>query len=158
MRLPYVVAIASVVFVCFVAVPPSHSQSPIQSSASPSGAAPIRAVMAIKAITADPVLHDYWNGLRLSLLKSWEPLLSKAVNPATNRSGDSTIRVTVHSDGEIRSMILISSSHDDDLNRSCWGAITSLGQLPALPGTFSGTEATFEVRFTLNEPDATPHR
>jgi TonB family protein len=77
----------------------------------------------------------------------WTPLLPAAarLNP-----GEMVIRFTIHPDGTIAAMHLDESTHDVALDRAAWGAITGVGNFPALPSAFHGPDLELRIHFVVN--------
>ena len=75
------------------------------------------------------------------------PLLPAAarLNP-----GETVIRLTIRPDGTIAAMHLDGSTHDVALDRAAWGAITGVGNFPALPSAFHGPDLELRLHFVAN--------
>jgi outer membrane biosynthesis protein TonB len=86
--------------------------------------------------------------------RNWDPLIPQEAQSPLYKQGESYIRFTILPDGNIKdaSMHLDGSTHDEAINRSCWGAITSEGQFPPLPKEFHGPEFELRIHFLVNKP------
>jgi outer membrane biosynthesis protein TonB len=85
--------------------------------------------------------------------RNWDPLIPTEAEAPLYKQGESYIRFTILPDGSIKdaSMHLDGSTHDEAINRSCWGSITSEGQFPPLPKDFHGPELELRIHFLVNK-------
>jgi hypothetical protein len=85
--------------------------------------------------------------------RNWDPLIPTEAGSPLYKQGESYIRFTILADGTIKdaSMHLDGSTHDEAINRSCWGSITSEGQFPPLPKDFHGPELELRIHFLVNK-------
>jgi TonB family protein len=86
---------------------------------------------------------------------SWISLLPQEARPpftAQNAQGETVIRFTIAPDGKIIAMHIDESSKQAKLDRAAWGAITGVGQFPALPKDFSGPNLELRIHFKVNLP------
>jgi outer membrane biosynthesis protein TonB len=83
-------------------------------------------------------------------IQAWEPLLPEEIQPPLSKRGETFILLTVLPDGSIGDMKLETSSHDDAINRSAWGSITSQGKLQPLPSAFHGPNLVLRLHYMVN--------
>lgn len=83
----------------------------------------------------------------------WLPLIPEEARPPISKSGVTMIRFSILPDGNIGSMNLDGSTHDEALNKAAWGSITSVGQFPALPGQFHGPKLELRIHYLVNRKD-----
>lgn len=101
----------------------------------------------VEVLTPNPNnvdLGPYLRKIIADVYRNWYPLIPQEAEPPLSKQGESYIRFTIMPDGTISAMHLDGSSHDDAINRSCWGSITSEGQFPELPKNWKGP---LELRF-----------
>jgi hypothetical protein len=84
------------------------------------------------------------------LNRNWAPLLPEETLAPLHMKGNTCIRITILPDGNLGAMHLDASNHDDQINRSCWTAITSEGQFPPLPAEFHGSNLEVVIVFQVN--------
>jgi len=89
-------------------------------------------------------LGPYLRKIIADVYRNWYPLIPEEANPPISKQGEALIRFTINPDGTISAMALDGSTHDDAINKSCWGSITSEGQFPTLPKNWKGP---LELRF-----------
>jgi outer membrane biosynthesis protein TonB len=89
-------------------------------------------------------LGPYLRKIIADVYRNWYPLIPEETRPPLSKQGETWIRFTINPDGSIGAMHLDASTHDDSINRSCWGSITSEGQFPDLPKNWHGP---LELRF-----------
>src|SRR5581483_7443882 len=85
-----------------------------------------------------------------TIYKSWMPLIPPEAKPPQSKQAESSIRFTILPDGRIGVMHLDDSTHNDAVNRSCWGAITSTGQFPPLPAGMESRPLELRIHFYAN--------
>ena len=83
--------------------------------------------------------------------ETWIPLIPEEALPPLNKQGETQIRFIILPDGRIGGMVLEGSTHDDAINRSCWGSITGVGQFPALPKEFHGPNLELRIHYFVNK-------
>jgi hypothetical protein len=83
-------------------------------------------------------------------MQAWQPLLPEEIQPPLSKRGETFLLLTVLPDGTIGDIRLETSSHDDAINRSAWGSITSQGKLPALPSQFHGPNLVLRLHYMVN--------
>jgi hypothetical protein len=96
--------------------------------------------------------NPYLRRILGDIKRNWDPLIPAEAQSPLFKQGESYIRFTILPDGTIKdaSMHLDGSTHDEAINRSCWGAITSEGQFPPLPKDFHGPEFILRIHFLVN--------
>ena len=101
---------------------------------------------------------DFGPYIRKSLAiikKNWLPLIPEVARPPSNVQGETVIRFSISPDGKIRAMHLDGSSQHVNIDRAAWGAITSVGQFPALPAEFKGSQLEVRIDFLTNRASPT---
>jgi hypothetical protein len=83
--------------------------------------------------------------------RNWEPLLPLETEAPILKQGESYIRIKILPDGTIADMHLDGSSHDQAIDKSCWGSITSEGQFPPLPRQFHGPYLELRLHYMVNK-------
>jgi hypothetical protein len=103
--------------------------------------------------TQDVDFNPYLRRILGDIKRNWDPLIPPEAGSPLFKQGESYIRFTILPDGTIKdaSMHLDGSTHDEAINRSCWGSITSEGQFPPLPKNFHGPEFTLRIHFLVNK-------
>ncbi|MBS1815371.1 MAG: TonB C-terminal domain-containing protein [Acidobacteria bacterium] len=89
------------------------------------------------------LLHD--------IKRNWDPLIPEECKPPILKQGITDIRFTINRDGSIAAMNLDMRSGDVAIDRSAWGAITSLGQAQPLPPEFRGPNLVLRIEFRVNK-------
>jgi TonB family protein len=84
--------------------------------------------------------------------KNWIPLIPEEARPPANMQGETLIRFSILPDGKISAMHLDGSSQHTNIDRAAWGAITAVGQFPALPTEFKGSHLELRINFLTNRP------
>jgi TonB family protein len=84
--------------------------------------------------------------------KNWIPLIPEEARPPGNMQGETLIRFTISPDGKVSAMHLDGSSQHIKIDRAAWGAITAVGQFPALPPEFKGPHLELRIDFLTNRP------
>jgi TonB family protein len=88
------------------------------------------------------------------IYKHWVPLIPAEAKPPESKPAESAVRFTILPNGRIGAMHLDSSTEDDQINRSCWGAITSTGPFPPLPAGMESKPLELRIHFYVNmQPD-----
>jgi outer membrane biosynthesis protein TonB len=100
-----------------------------------------------QGVDFDPYLRRILSDIR----RNWEPLIPEEAEPPLNKQGETWIRFSIGPDGRILAMHLDGSTHDDAINRSCWGSITSEGQFPPLPAQFHGPDLELRIHYLVNK-------
>ena len=97
--------------------------------------------------------NPYLRRILGDIKRNWDPLIPTEAEAPLYKQGESYIRFTILPDGTIKdaSMHLDGSTHDEAINRSCWGSITSEGQFPPLPKDFHGPEFELRIHFLVNK-------
>jgi outer membrane biosynthesis protein TonB len=97
--------------------------------------------------------NPYLRRILGDIKRNWDPLIPTEAEAPLYKQGESYIRFTILPDGSIKdaSMHLDGSTHDEAINRSCWGSITSEGQFPPLPKEFHGPEFELRIHFLVNK-------
>ena len=83
-------------------------------------------------------------------MNAWVPLLPEEIQPPLSKRGETYLIITILPDGTIGDLKLEASSHDDAINRSCWGSIVTQGKLPPLPKDFHGPNIVIRVHYLVN--------
>jgi outer membrane biosynthesis protein TonB len=83
--------------------------------------------------------------------RNWDPLIPAEAQSPLYKQGESFIRFTINPDGSIAAMHLDDSTHDEAIDRSCWGSITSEGQFPPLPKQFRGPNLELRIHYLVNK-------
>jgi TonB family protein len=91
-----------------------------------------------------------------TIKKNWLPLIPEEARPPGNVQGETSIRFTISSDGKIIAMHMDESSHNVNIDRAAWGAITGVGQFPPLPAEFKGQHIEVRIDFLTNRPVPVP--
>ena len=94
---------------------------------------------------------EYLKKIIAQIRTTWEPLIPEEARPPLNKQGETQIRFTILADGRIGGMTLEWSTHDDAINKSCWGSITGVGQFPPLPAQFHGPNIELRVHYLVNK-------
>jgi hypothetical protein len=95
----------------------------------------------------------YLRKIMRQIYNTWIPLIPEEARPPLNKSGETLIRFVIKPDGQIGGMYLDDSTHDDAINKACWGSITGVGQFPPLPSEFHGPNLELRIHyFTNKEP------
>jgi outer membrane biosynthesis protein TonB len=84
--------------------------------------------------------------------RNWDPLIPPEAQPPLLKQGEAWVRFTILPDGSIGGMHLDGSTHDEAINKSCWGSITSEGQFPPLPSQFKGPNLELRIHYLVNKP------
>src|SRR6185437_5256522 len=77
--------------------------------------------------------NPYIRRIIADIYRNWMPLIPEEAMPPLSKQGETLVRFMILPDGRIGGMWLDGSTHDDAINRSAWGSITSEGQFPPLP-------------------------
>lgn len=96
--------------------------------------------------------NPYIRRLLADIYRNWMPLIPEEARPPLSKDGEALIRFKISPDGHIIFMHLDDSTHDDAINRSCWGSITSEGQFPPLPSQFHGPNLDLRIHYFVNKP------
>jgi outer membrane biosynthesis protein TonB len=83
--------------------------------------------------------------------RNWDPLIPAEAEAPLYKQGETYIRFSINPDGTIAAMHLDGSTHDEAINRSCWGSITSEGQFPPLPSQFHGPNLELRIHYLVNK-------
>jgi outer membrane biosynthesis protein TonB len=122
----------------------------------PNGPASQRGMAAGPQILSDTMgvdFNPYLNKIMREIYETWLPLIPEEARPPLNKQGETQIRFIINPDGSIGHMTLEDSTHDDAINRACWGSITGVNQFPPLPKQFHGPNLELRIRyFTNREP------
>jgi outer membrane biosynthesis protein TonB len=100
-----------------------------------------------QGVNFDPYLRR----LLADIYRNWLPLIPEEAKPPLSKQGETLVRFTILPDGRIGGMWLDGSTHDDAINRSAWGSITSEGQFPALPSQFHGPNLELRIHYFVNK-------
>jgi outer membrane biosynthesis protein TonB len=98
-------------------------------------------------VNFDPYLAKIMREIK----ETWIPLIPEEALPPLNKQGETQIRFIILPDGKIGGMVLEGSTHDDAINRSCWGSITGVGQFPPLPKEFHGPNLELRIHYFVNK-------
>lgn len=94
--------------------------------------------------------NPYLQQILREIYETWLPLIPEEARPPLNKQGETLIRFTIMPDGTIGPMALDGSTHDDAINKSCWGSITGVGQFPPLPKQFHGPNLELRIHYLVN--------
>ena len=96
--------------------------------------------------------QPYLQKILREIYETWLPLIPEEARPPLNKQGEALIRFTIMPDGTIgANMSLDGSTHDDAINKSCWGSITGVGQFPPLPKQFHGPSLELRIHYLVNK-------
>ena len=96
--------------------------------------------------------NPYLQKILREIYETWLPLIPEEARPPLNKQGEALIRFTIMPDGTIgTNMHLDGSTHDDAINKSCWGSITGVGQFPPLPKQFHGPNLELRIHYLVNK-------
>ena len=95
--------------------------------------------------------NPYLQKIMREIYETWLPLIPEEARPPLNKQGETQIRFIILPDGRIGGMTLEGSTHDDAINKSCWGSITGVGQFPPLPNQFHGPKLELRVHYLVNK-------
>ena len=96
--------------------------------------------------------NPYLQKILREIYETWLPLIPEEARPPLNKQGEALIRFTIMPDGSIgANMALDGSTHDDAINKSCWGSITGVGQFPPLPKQFTGPNLELRIHYLVNK-------
>jgi outer membrane biosynthesis protein TonB len=95
--------------------------------------------------------NPYIRRIIQDIYRNWLPLIPEEAKPPLMKQGETLVRFKILPDGRIGGMYLDGSTHDDAINRSCWGSITSEGQFPPLPSQFHGPELELRIHYFVNK-------
>ena len=123
---------------------PDATGSKIEETARPGG-------VEILSDTSGVDVNSYIKKMMADIYRNWVPLIPKEAKPPESKQGEALIRFKILPDGKIGNMWLDGSSHDDAINRSCWGAITSEGQFPPLPAGLETRPLELRIHFFVNK-------
>lgn len=101
----------------------------------------------MEGVDFDPYLKKIIAEIR----STWLPLIPEEARPPLNKQGETEIRFIILPDGRIGGMVLEDSTHDDAINKSCWGSITGVGQFPPLPSQFHGPKLELRIHYFVNK-------
>ncbi|HEV2578884.1 MAG TPA: energy transducer TonB [Acidobacteriaceae bacterium] len=103
--------------------------------------------------------NPYIRRILADIRRNWIPLIPEECRPPLSKQGEVLIRFSILPDGRIGlpngqqgGMWLDGSTHDDAINRSAWGSITSEGQFPPLPKEFHGPNLELRIHYYVNKP------
>lgn len=94
--------------------------------------------------------NPYLRRILADIYRNWLPLIPEEVQPPLSKEGQAYIRFTILPDGTIGPMTLDGSTHDQAINRSCWGSITTEGQFPPLPAQFHGPNLELRIHYIVS--------
>lgn len=92
----------------------------------------------------------YLRRILADIKRNWDPLIPNEAEAPLFKQGETFIRFSINPDGSIGAMHLDGSTHDEAINRSCWGSITSEGQFPPLPAQFKGPNLELRIHYLVN--------
>jgi outer membrane biosynthesis protein TonB len=100
-----------------------------------------------QGVNFDPYLRR----LLADIYRNWLPLIPEEARPPLSKQGETLVRFRILPDGRIGGMWLDGSTHDDAINRSAWGSVTSEGQFPPLPSQFHGPNLELRIHYYVNK-------
>jgi outer membrane biosynthesis protein TonB len=95
--------------------------------------------------------EPYLRRILADIYRNWLPLIPEEARPPLSKQGETLVRFRILPDGRIGGMWLDGSTHDDAINRSAWGSITSEGQFPPLPSQFHGPNLELRIHYYVNK-------
>lgn len=95
--------------------------------------------------------NPYIRRIIADIYRNWLPLIPEEAKPPLSKQGETLVRFMILPDGRIGGMWLDGSTHDDAINRSAWGSITSEGQFPPLPSQFKGPNLELRIHYYVNK-------
>jgi hypothetical protein len=102
--------------------------------------------------------NPYIRRIIADIYRNWLPLIPEECKPPLSKDGEVLIRFSILPDGRIglpghpdQGIWLDGSTHDDAINRSAWGSITSEGQFPPLPSQFHGPNLELRIHYYVNK-------
>lgn len=95
--------------------------------------------------------NPYLRRIIADIYRNWLPLIPEEAKPPLSKQGETLVRFMILPDGRIGGMWLDGSTHDDAINRSAWGSITSEGQFPPLPSQFHGPNLELRIHYYVNK-------
>jgi hypothetical protein len=103
--------------------------------------------------------NPYLRRILADIYRNWLPLIPEECKPPLSKDGEVLIRFSILPDGRIGipggkppdGIWLDGSTHDDAINRSAWGSITSEGQFPPLPAQFHGPNLELRIHYYVNK-------
>lgn len=102
--------------------------------------------------------NPYIRRILADIYRNWMPLIPEECKPPLSKDGEVLVRFSILPDGRIGlpngqpgGMWLDGSTHDDAINRSAWGSITSEGQFPPLPAQFHGPNLELRIHYYVNK-------
>jgi outer membrane biosynthesis protein TonB len=99
-----------------------------------------------QGVNFDPYLRR----LIADIYRNWLPLIPEEAKPPLSKQGETLVRFRILPDGRIGGMWLDGSTHDDAINKSAWGSITSEGQFQPLPSQFHGPNLELRIHYYVN--------
>ena len=94
--------------------------------------------------------NPYLKRILADIYRNWLPLIPEEVQPPLSKEGQAYVRFTILPDGTIGAMYLDGSTHDQAINKSCWGSITTEGQFPPLPKEFHGPNLELRIHYIVS--------
>ncbi len=128
---------------------PDQRDTP-DSSAPQTGNAVLPGNVAILSDTTGVDVRPYLKRILADIYRAWIPLIPQQAKPPESRQGEALIRFKIMPDGNIGGMWLDGSTHDDAINRSCWGSITSVGKFPPLPAGLETRPLVLRIHYYVN--------
>jgi outer membrane biosynthesis protein TonB len=128
---------------------PDQRENP-DSSTPQAGDAGLPANVAILSDTSGVDVKPYVKKVLKLIYKNWVALIPTEAKRPELRQGETLIRFKILPDGSIGGMWLDGSTHDDAINRSCWGSITSVGKFPPLPAGLETRPLVLRIHYYVN--------
>jgi TonB family protein len=82
----------------------------------------------------------------------WFPLIPSEARPPESKKGKVTIEFTIHTDGSINKMRIVSPSGSVALDRAAWEGLTGASPYKALPPGIKVDEIRLRFTFLYNTP------
>ena len=95
--------------------------------------------------------NPYLKEILKSIHDTWVPLLPAEARAPKLEQGDPLVRFTIDPTGKFLAMHLDGSTRNPALDKAAWGAITGVGQFPALPMEFTGPKLELRIHFLVNK-------
>lgn len=137
--------------VCFgqqVPVPPNSADATAPSSVPTDSHGGVEILSDVHGVD----VHPYVKRIVKLIYKNWVKLMPPEARSPELVEAQAVIRFRILPDGHIGAMFLDSSSHNDVISRSCWDAITSVNQFPALPTAMGSKSLELRIHFYVNTP------
>jgi len=121
-----------------------HAQSPASASQSP---------VEVLSDTTGANIMPYIKNMMSDLRARWVSLVAGEAQKSPTRQDETVISFTIAPDGHLLAMKLVSSTHNDAVNRAAWNAIRG-ATFAATPSGMKDPDLSLRIRFVINaHPD-----